>query len=122
MNIKRSFFLTLGSVFLGLGAIGIVLPILPTTPFVIVSAFCFANGSKRVEKWLLNNEYFGSYIENYRNKTGVPKSVKIKSIVFLWMMLAISALITKNLLIAIMLIIVGIGVTIHLYLLKTKND
>ncbi|WP_169805521.1 YbaN family protein [Methanobrevibacter filiformis] len=122
MNIKRSLFLTVGSVSLSLGVIGIVIPVLPTTPFILISAFCFANSSKRAEKWLLSNKYFRIYIENYRNKTGIPKSLKIQSISFLWIMLILSMLITRNILIAIVLVIVGICVTIHLYIMKTKIE
>jgi len=74
------------------GVVGIVLPVLPATPFVIVSAFCFGKSSKRFENWLSNNRYFGSYIENYKTKRGVPLDVKFKSIVFLWVTLIVSAI------------------------------
>jgi uncharacterized membrane protein YbaN (DUF454 family) len=121
MNIKRSIFLSLGVIFLFIGAVGIIVPLLPTTPLVIVAAICFGKSSKKAEKWISENKYFGSYIENYKNKTGVPLEVKIKSIVFLWLMLCISIIFTWKVLIAIILLIVGIAVTLHIYFLKTRN-
>lgn len=122
MDIGRVFFFSLGMTFLGIGAVGIVLPVLPTTPFVIVSALCFGKSSKRFERWLSHNRYFGSYIENYKTNKGVPLDVKLKSIGFLWVTLAVSAFIfSTNIYLPLLLIIVGIGVTVHIWLLKTSE-
>ena len=121
MEISRGVFFSLGVTFLGIGIIGIVIPILPTTPFILVSAFCFGKSSKRIEKWITSNRYFGSYIENYKANKGVPLDVKLKSIGFLWITLIISALIfSNNIYLLILLIIVGIAVTAHILLLKTR--
>lgn len=121
MEIKRIFFFSLGATFLGLGAVGVILPLLPTTPFVIASFFCFAKSSKRAERWISNNRYFGSYIENYKTKEGVPLDIKLKSIVFLWACLAASIIFFNHYYLLIILIIVGVTVTAHILLLKTKN-
>jgi len=99
MKTKRALFFSLGVILVGIGAVGVALPVLPTTPFIIAAAACFGKSSKRAEKWLSNNRYFGSYIENYKNKLGVPIDVKRNS-----------------------LIIVGIGVSTHILLLKTKIE
>jgi uncharacterized membrane protein YbaN (DUF454 family) len=122
MEISRVLFFTLGLTFLGIGAIGIVLPVLPTTPFIIVSALCFGKSSKRFERWISNNRYFGSYIENYKTKKGVPLDVKIKSIIFLWVMLLVSIFFfISNIYIQILLMVVGVGVTAHIWVLKTMD-
>lgn len=122
MELKKLFYLSLGTTFLGIGAVGIVLPILPTTPFVLVSVFFFGKSSKRAERWVYNNRYFGSYIDNYRTNKGVPLDVKLKSITFLWVMLIISAVFfSSNWYIPIILVIVGIAVTLHIALLKTRS-
>jgi uncharacterized membrane protein YbaN (DUF454 family) len=122
METKRLFFFSLGATLFGIGAIGAVIPVLPTTPFIIASAFCFGKSSKRAEKWISNNRYFGSYIENYKTKKGVPLDVKVKSLVFLWLMLILSSIFFFNqFYIFLLLIIVGIAVTAHILLLKTKN-
>ena len=90
METKRLFFFSLGATLLGVGAVGVVVPVLPTTPLVLASFFCFTKSSKRAERWISRNRYFGSYIENYQTKQGVPLDVKIKSVAFLWITLVIS--------------------------------
>jgi uncharacterized membrane protein YbaN (DUF454 family) len=77
-------FTILGFVFMGIGIIGIFLPILPTTPFLILAALLFAKGNSRFATVLLKNKYLAAYINNYRNKVGVPIKTKITSLVFLW--------------------------------------
>lgn len=119
MEPKRVFFFSLGVTLLGVGAIGAVLPVLPTTPLVIASAFCFGKSSKRAERWISRNRYFGSYINNYKTKKGVPQDVKIKSLVFLWVMLIASMLIANQGYLYILLMVVGMGVSAHILLLKT---
>lgn len=122
MEISRVLFFTLGLTFLGIGAIGIVLPVLPTTPFVIVSALCFGKSSERFERWISNNRYFGSYIGNYKTRKGVPLDVKIKSIIFLWVMLLVSIFFfISNIYIQILLMVVGVGVTAHIWMLNTMD-
>ena len=90
MEMKRIIFFTLGTTFLCIGAVGVVTPILPTTPLVLAAFFCFTQSSEKAEKWISNNRYFGSYIENYKTKKGIPFDVKLKSIIFLWITLLIS--------------------------------
>jgi uncharacterized membrane protein YbaN (DUF454 family) len=104
-----------------LGAVGIFLPVLPTTPFVLLSAGCFSISSPKLADSLMKSKYFGSYIENYRYKTGVPRSAKIRAIVFLWTGLFISMLLIKKVMIIGILIIIGTLVTIHLSKLKTRE-
>ncbi|MEA4956477.1 Inner membrane protein YbaN [bioreactor metagenome] len=122
MEPKRSVFFSLGVVLVGLGAVGIALPILPTTPFILAAFFCFGKSSKRAEKWISSNRYFGSYIENYKKKEGIPLDVKRNSLIFLWFMLTISALIINSPIIRLILLIVGICVSAHILLLKTKKE
>ena len=81
MNLFRLF----GSVFLGLGALGIVLPLLPTTPFVLLSAACFARSSERWHRWLLANETFGPMIRNWEDNRCI--SCRVKTIGILTMVL-----------------------------------
>lgn len=121
MEIKRVFFFSLGITLLGAGAAGVFIPLLPTTPFVLASFFCFGKSSKRAERWISNNRYFGSYIENYKAKKGVSLDVKLKSIAFLWLMLIFSsAFFFNQFYILLLLTIVGTIVTAHILSLKTK--
>ncbi|MBR0597694.1 YbaN family protein [Clostridiales bacterium BAD-6] len=122
MKVKKILLVIAGILFLIIGAIGIVVPVLPTTPLVILSAICFSGSSEKLYQMLLKSKYFGSYIENYRNKTGVPAEVKRRAIFFLWAMLGISMFLSKNPKIIILLAAVGIGVTIHICSLKKKEE
>ncbi|MGI6360750.1 MAG: YbaN family protein [Bacillota bacterium] len=114
-------FTILGFVFMGIGIIGIFLPILPTTPFLILAALLFAKGNSRFATVLLKNKYLAAYINNYRNKVGVPIKTKITSLVFLWGLLIISMIAWVKPPITYLLVVVGIAVTIHLLCLKTKK-
>lgn len=122
MLIKQWCLQALGILCLALGVVGIVLPVLPTTPFVIAAALCFSAGSPHLSVWLEKNRYFGPYIEHYRNKTGVPLRQKICGIIFLWVMLGISVMVVQKPFVTLILCIVGILVTLHLVLLKTRVE
>ena len=122
--ISNKFFIYLlifaGTIFLGLGIIGIFLPILPTTPFLLLAAACYARSSKRFYDWLMNNKWFGTYIKNYREGRGVPLKVKVFTISLLWITILASVFfVISNFWIEIILIIIAIGVTIHILTIGT---
>jgi len=73
---QRVLWLLAGGTSLLLGLIGIFLPLLPTTPFVLLAAFCFARGSPRVEAWLLNHRHFGPMVRNWRSDRVIPLRAK----------------------------------------------
>ena len=110
----------LGFIFLSLGIVGIAVPVMPTTPFVLLSAMCFSVGNERVSGWLRQNPIFGPYLENYRTKQGISRKLKISSIAFVWAGLGISMVTIQNLQVCLMLSAVGAGVTLHLLMIKTK--
>lgn len=111
-----------GIFFVGLGIIGIFLPILPTTPFLLLAAACFARSSKRFYNWLLNNRWFGNYIKNYREGKGVPLKVKVLSISLLWIAIIFSAFFWVSILfVKFILILVAIGVTIHILSIRPRK-
>ena len=118
----RTILIVAGTAFLMLGMIGIVLPILPTTPFLLLAAACYARSSKRFYNWLLSNKVFGQYIRNYREGKGIPLKVKILSISILWVFIAISIYLIDNILVRIILILIAVGVTIHISSIKTLNQ
>ncbi|MFA6728285.1 MAG: YbaN family protein [Prevotella sp.] len=110
-----------GSTAVVLGGIGLALPILPTTPFVILAALCFSYSNPKMYKWLANSKYFGEYIENYRTGAGVSKKTKTYAVISLWSMLCISALIMRdNIWVIAILLVVGICVSTHLILLRER--
>ena len=66
-----------GTVSVGLGIIGMFIPLLPTTPFLLLAAACYARSSQRLYHWLLYNKWFGKYIRNYLQRKGIPLKLKI---------------------------------------------
>lgn len=118
--VKRLIFLG-GFISLILGIIGIVLPILPTTPFLLLASAAFAKSSERFHKWLLNNKILGAYIKNYREGKGLPLKIKLITISFLWITIIISILLLMKLFwVQIVLICIAIAVSIHISLIKPK--
>ena len=111
-----------GFISLTLGIIGIVLPILPTTPFLLLAAGCFARSSERCHDWLLNNRIFGSYIRNYKEGKGMPLKVKAFTIFMLWLTILLSIfLFIETSWVEILLLVIAIAVTIHIVLIRPKN-
>lgn len=108
-----------GSITLVLGLIGIFIPVLPTTPFLLISAYCYLRSSKRMYNWLIHHKVLGSYIYNYLEHRAVLRKTKIGAIVFLWLTLSISMFLIGNWHVRAFLLLVGICVSIHLFTLKT---
>jgi len=112
--------ITMGTIFVGIGIIGIFIPILPTTPFLLLAAACYARSSTRFYNWLINNKLIGTYIKNYREGKGVPLKVKVFTILLLWITILFSVFFILLISwIKIILIIIAIGVTIHILTIKT---
>jgi uncharacterized membrane protein YbaN (DUF454 family) len=109
-----------GTIFVGLGILGIFLPILPTTPFLLLAAACYARSSKKFYEWMINNKLIGNYIKHYQEGKGVPLKVKVLTLIFLWFTILFSVFfIIKIFWIRIFLIIIAFGVTIHILTIKT---
>lgn len=89
-RVVRALFLAAGLVFLALGMLGVFLPVLPTTPFLLLAAACFARGSTRFYNWLLNNPVFGPTILEWRRHRSIPWRTKITAIVLMSLTLAVS--------------------------------
>ena len=116
----RIMWIAAGTFFLMIGLIGIAIPLLPTTPFLLLAAACYLRGSRRMYNWLLENRIFGKYLKDYYEKKGVPMRVKIGSVIFLWCTIGLSIIIIGDLMIGIVLVIVAAGVTLHIASLKTR--
>ena len=113
----------LGTLFVMLGIIGIFLPLLPTTPFLLLAAFCYAKSSQRFYDWLMTNRWCGSYIKNYRERRGISLKIKILSISMLWITIAISAVFAVKLLtVRVVLFLIVAGVTWHILSFKTLKQ
>ena len=76
MKLKRIIFLVVGCISLGLGCIGIILPILPTVPFFLVTVFCFANSSQKLHDWFIGTSMYKKHLESFVKKKGMTVKTK----------------------------------------------
>ena len=112
---------------MGLGAVGMVLPILPTTPFLLAAAACFCKSSTRMYDWLLNNKWFGSYIKNYKEGRGLSLRTKVFALTVLWVTIGVSTVFFLSRLLPsvlvlpmqIVMVAVAVGVSVHILRLPT---
>jgi uncharacterized protein len=122
-GVYRYLYFISGILLVAIGVIGIFLPILPTTIFLILASACFIKSSPKANEWLRNHKILGMYIKNYQDKSGLTVKSKIFNITFLWIMISASAIFFTELwYIKVLLLAIAIGVTIHLLMIKTKKD
>lgn len=122
-SLKRGIYLFVGVISLVAGIIGIFLPILPTTPFILLSAWCFFRSSSKIYKWVIANKRFGPTIENYQQGKGITTATKIKAIVMMWLTISASVyLYIKDMYLIVFLYLVAVCVTIYLYRLPTLKS
>lgn len=114
-KIKHGLLVVVGVLSLIVGIIGIFLPLLPTVPLVLLSAFCFARSSTRLHSWLLGNPHFGAIIRNYETGRGVTRKVKLRAIISVWIGMGISSWIVGRPLLILMLVAIGFAVSVYLY-------
>ncbi len=109
-----------GTLSLALGVVGIFFPLLPTTPFLLLSASCYFASSQRLYEWLTNHKYFGTYIRNFRERHAIPLRVKVVSVTLVWATLLYCTIWTTDMtLLRILYIVIAIGVSWHILSYKT---
>ena len=89
MNIKKAFFIVLGCLSLGLGALGAVLPILPTVPFLMPAAFCFAKSSEKLHNWFISTKLYKKNLESFVQGKGMTMKTKIRIMVTVTILMSI---------------------------------
>ncbi len=112
---KKYIYISLGILCVVLGCIGVVTPVLPTTPFLLLAAFLFSRSSTKLHDMLLKNKVFGKYLYNYFNNVPIPLKEKIVSIAFLWAGLGSTfyfADLSRT--VIVILLIIGVAVSIHI--------
>lgn len=120
--VAKYLYIAAGFLLVAIGVIGIFLPLLPTTIFLILASICFVKSSPRANEWLRNHKVLGGYIDNYQNKTGLTVQSKIINIALLWISISLSAIfLTDELYIKLLLFGIAVGVTFHLLMVKTKK-
>jgi len=126
-KVTRALWLLAGLICVGLGTVGMVMPILPTTPFLLAAAACFCKSSTRMYNWLLNNKWFGEYIKNYKEGRGLQMKTKITALTVLWSAIIVSTVFFLNRLLPSQLVLpmqlimlaVAVGVSVHVLRLPT---
>lgn len=119
-NLTRTLLIVAGTFFVALGVAGIFLPLLPTTPFLLLAAVCYARSSPRFYHWLLTNRWFGEYLRNYREGRGIPFKQKVFTILLLWLSIGYTAGFVVSLWwVKLILLGIAVGVTYHLVKIKT---
>ena len=121
MSIKNIILITIGSISVALGVIGILLPVLPTTPFLLLGAYCYFEGSPKLYNSLLNNRFLGEYIRDFREHKSIPLKTKIFAVSMIWLTVGYCILFMIPLLfVKVLLFIIASGVTVHILSFKTK--
>lgn len=109
-----------GFVSVALGVIGIVVPLLPTTPFLLLAAACFIRSSDRAYRWLMTHRLLGPYIRNYREHRAATRRAKVVAVLLLWAAIGYSVLVVVQSLAArIALLVIAVAVTAHVLTLRT---
>lgn len=116
----RTILLEIGFISVVFGVVGIFLPVLPTTPFLLLAAAAFLRSSDKAYQWLINHPYLGNYVRNYYSGKGIPRKAKITAITMVWLTLGLSIhFVIKVLAVRILLACIGAGVTVYLLSLPT---
>lgn len=117
---KKALLIISGFVSLGLGILGIVLPLLPTTPFLLLAAACFLKSSDRLYNWILNHRLFGKYLKNYYQHRAIPLKIKIIAISMIWLSIGSSVIfLVKFWPARVILLLIAILVSWHIARMRT---
>jgi hypothetical protein len=122
MQGKRILYLLLGWFSLISGIIGIFLPLLPTTPFVLLAAWCFSKSSKRFHTWLLNHKFFGPIVHDWQSSDGIPRRARNRAILFMWIGMTISMFVVSRFWATIGLLIIGLCVMTYLLRMPVRSE
>ena len=116
---RKWLLLSAGILAVGLGVVGAFVPLLPTTPFLLLAAACFARSSDRHYEWLLNHRWMGAYVRNYREHRATTRRVKVVTMVLLWGSIGYAAIaVADGWVVRVLLLSVAVGVTIHVLSLR----
>jgi len=119
VKIKQGLLIIAGTIFTGIGIIGVIIPVLPTTPFLLLAAACYIRSSQKLYDWLLNNRILGAYINNYIQGKGMPLRVKLLTISLIWITIVLSVMfVIQSLAIRVIVILVALGVNVYIIRIK----
>ncbi len=119
-KLRKWALMTAGILSIGLAVFGIFIPVLPTTPFLLLAAACFVRSSPRLYTWLLRHKWFGAYIRHYREERAITVQAKIVTLLLLWGMIGYTSIwIVSAWWLRVLLGIIAGGVTWHILAMRT---
>lgn len=122
MTVKKILLAAAGWLCVILGVVGIFLPILPTTPFILLASWCFARSSDRFHQWLLDHPKLGPLIKMWQSGQGIPKRVRNRAVLAIAVSMALSAILVGKLIATITLIIIGGSVSCYLFRMPIAEE
>ncbi len=111
----------IGTVALALGVIGLVIPVLPTTPFLLLAAACYARASERMYTWLIGQRALGPIITEWRASRSLPPGVKTRALIVVAVTFAVSIVLVDALVLRVMLVVTGVVLTVFLSRIPTRT-
>jgi hypothetical protein len=114
VGIKKIIFIVVGCICLALGTVGVFLPILPTTPFFLVTLYCFARSSKRLEDWFKGTKLYKKHLESFVEKKGMLMSTKLSILITVTLLMGLGVFFMARKGIWIPCIILGVVWVCHL--------
>lgn len=118
----KTLYIILGTLALGLGVVGIFVPLLPTTPLLLLAAALYFRGSERLYNWLLNHPRLGSYIRNFREHRAIPLRVKVISVSLVWITLLYATFgVARHPILRVALLLLALAISIHILHYKTAK-
>lgn len=121
-RVRQWLLVSCGVLAVGLGIIGVFLPLLPTTPFLLLAAACFIRSSDRMYAWLTGHRIFGSYIKNYRERRATTRVAKVVTLTLLWSTMCFSAFfVVERWPVRAILLFIAAAVTVHVLMLATVD-
>ena len=119
---KKAVLVAAGSVCLGLAVLGVFLPLLPTTPFLLLASACYVRSSERLHGWLLGNRLLGPYIRNFKERRGIPLRGRIVTVVLLWLPLLYSVYRIDLLWLEVLLVLMGVTWSVLILRMRAAGE
>ncbi len=117
---RRALFVVAGCIALAIGIVGIVVPVLPTTPFLLLAAACFVRGSRQAYEMLMRNRFVGGYIRDYLEHRGMTAGAKVWTLALMGTALTVTAVLaTDSAMVRVVLALILVGVGAHILAIKT---
>ena len=119
---KKAVLVAAGSLCILLAVLGVFLPLLPTTPFLLLASACYVRSSERLHGWLMGNRVLGPYIRNFRERRGIPLRGKVTTVVILWLPLIYSVYRLDVFWLELALVLMGVTWSVLILRMKTLRD